>query len=58
MRKRAWMMELFPAPVLPTIPIFYPFLAEKEIPLRTKGRPYLYLALKSLKDNVALSGHS
>ena len=45
-RKRAWMMELFPAPVLPTIPIFSPWQMEKEMFLSTRGRPYLYLALK------------
>ena len=38
------MIELFPAPVLPTIPIFYPSLAVNERFLITKGRPYLYLA--------------
>ena len=35
--KRAWIIEDFPAPVLPTIPTFYPSSILKEIFFKTKG---------------------
>ena len=39
----------FPAPVLPTIPTFYPFKTLKLTPLSTKGNSFLYFIWKSLK---------
>lgn len=44
------MMVVFPAPVLPTIPIFSPGLMLQLIPLRTSGRSFLYLAFRFLNS--------
>lgn len=53
------MMELLPAPVLPTMPTFSPSLIWKEIFLRTNGSPSLYLMEKLSNRIVAFSfkGH-
>lgn len=39
----AYNIELLPAPVLPTQPIFYPLLILKEMPFRIKSELALYL---------------
>ena len=41
------MIVVLPAPVLPTIPIFYPGLIPQVNPLITLGRSFLYLTSKS-----------
>ena len=47
---KARLMVLFPAPVLPTMPIFWPASTSNDNPLRTSGVFGLYLNLTSLKD--------
>jgi len=46
--KRAWMMEDFPAPVLPTHPTLSVPWIEKEVPFSTKSKSFLYFILTSL----------
>ena len=53
----AWMMEVFPAPVLPTIPTFSPSLILNERFFKTRGRPSLYLIEKFLNLIIAFYGH-
>lgn len=38
-------MVLFPAPVRPTIPTFYPFTILNDTPFKTSGSSSLYLTL-------------
>lgn len=51
-----WMIEDFPAPVLPTMPTFSPGKILKETFFRTKGNPYLYLIETFLNSRLAFSG--
>ena len=48
----------FPAPVLPTTPIFSPGLISKDKPFKTKSAPGLYLKYTSLKSSFPYYGHS
>jgi len=50
-------MEDFPAPVLPTMPIFSPTLTVNPIFLRTKGRSSLYFADKLASSIEGRFGH-
>jgi hypothetical protein len=56
-RKIACIIEDFPAPVLPTIPIFYPALALNPIFLITRGRSSLYRADKLVNSTEGSFGH-
>ena len=57
-RKRATSRELFPAPVLPTMPSFSPGSTWNCKPLRTSGRPSRYLNWNSLKTTRPCDGHA
>jgi hypothetical protein len=46
------MIDDFPAPVLPTIPILWPAFAVKLTFFNTLGSPFLYLADKSPNSTV------
>ncbi len=56
-RKRAKANDDFPAPVLPTIPIFSPGLTEQEKFLRTRSSPGRYLVQKDWKSTAPSDGH-
>ena len=47
---KVFMIEVLPAPVRPTIPIFYPALILQLNRFRTLGSPYLYLAFTSINS--------
>jgi len=49
--KRVLIIVVFPAPVLPTIPIFSPLLILQVIPLMTSGRSFLYLTFTLSNSN-------
>ena len=53
--RRVLMMVVFPAPVLPTIPIFYPDFISQSIFLITSGKSFLYLTL-TLSNLIAPRG--
>ena len=57
-RKRVWMIEDFPAPVRPTIPILCPAFAVKVTSFNTRGSPSLYLVDRLLNSTLGFSGHS
>ena len=51
---RAYKIEDFPAPVLPTIPTFIPLCTSKVKSFSTSGKPSLYLIETSLKLTIPL----
>ena len=57
-RNKAWMIEDFPAPVLPTIPILWPAFAKKLTFFNTLGSPSLYLADKLLNSTLGFYGQN